>query len=292
VDPSGNYLYAVNNGGTNVSMYTINRTTGQLTSNGAPIAAAGTNTQAIRVDPTGRFAYVVNAGPFPGNGSVDAYSINGSGQLVSLGAAIPAGTQPTGLTIDPLGRFVYVANTTTNDLSIYSIDANGGPTSNGTLTFVGTQSQLGADGVAADPSGRFLYATTRTQGAPAKVIPYAIGSNGTLIARTAVNGSGTMGPVAVDPTGRIVHALDINNSFILVYEINLITGALTLMDMRSTGPAPNAIAVDPQGKFVYTTNSDATISIFRILSNGMLTLGNTIASPNAGTSPRGIVVSR
>jgi 6-phosphogluconolactonase (cycloisomerase 2 family) len=101
-----------------------------------------------------------------------------------------------------------------------------------------------------------------------------------------------MGPVAVDPTGRIVYALDINNSFILVYEINLITGALTLMDMRSTGPAPNAIAVDPQGKFVYTTNSDATISIFRILSNGMLTLGNTIASPNAGTSPRGIVVSR
>ena len=286
MDPAGKYLYAVNNGGTNVSMYTIDVTTGALTSNGT-VAASGTNTQAVAVDPTGRFAYVVNAGPVPGNGSVNAYSINGSGQLVSLGSAIAAGTQPTLITIDPLGRFVYVNNTTTNDLSMYSINANG------TLTSIGTQAQIGAGGVAADPSGRFLYATTRAQGAPAKVQAYSINADGTVTAGTAVNGSGTMGPVAVDPTGRFVYALDINNSFIWAYTINQTTGALTAVNAPATGSGPTALAVDPQGKFVYTTNSIGTISTFSIdQSSGAVTLVIPTTPPTAGNNPRGIVVSR
>lgn len=282
VDPSGKYLFAVNNGSTSVSMYTIDATTGALTANGAAVATSGPNSARIAIDPTGRYAYVVNTGA-PG-GSVDAYSIDGFGRLVSLGAAIAAGSQPTEITIDPLARFVYVSNAAGNSLSMYAIGANG------VLTSIGTQSQTGAGGVAADPTGRFLFSTTRTLGAPAKVVPYTINTNGTLTAGTPVNGSGTMTAVVADPTGRFVFAIDSNNSFIWAYAINQTTGAITAINMSGTGPLPDALSVDPQGKFVYTTNLNGTISIFSInQGTGALTLVSTVA---AGNTPRGIVVSR
>ena len=61
VDPSGRLAYVANGGGGapfNVAMYTINSTTGALTSIGT--IAAGTDPVSIAVDPAGKFAYVAN----------------------------------------------------------------------------------------------------------------------------------------------------------------------------------------------------------------------------------------
>ena len=69
-------------------MYTIDATTGALTSIGT--IAAGTGPFSVVVDPSGKFAYVANSG----SNDVSMYTINATtGALTSLGT-IAAGTGP------------------------------------------------------------------------------------------------------------------------------------------------------------------------------------------------------
>ena len=85
-------------------MYTINATTGALTSIGT-IAARGTPVS-VAVDPPGKFAYVTNSG----SNDVSMYTINATtGALTSIGT-IAAGTDPVSVAVDPSGKFAYVTN--------------------------------------------------------------------------------------------------------------------------------------------------------------------------------------
>jgi len=88
VDPSGKFAYVANLNSNDVSMYTIDVTTGALTSIGT--IAAGSNPSSVAVDPSGRFAYVANGG----SNSVSMYTIDATtGTLTSIGT-IAAGTTP------------------------------------------------------------------------------------------------------------------------------------------------------------------------------------------------------
>jgi YVTN family beta-propeller protein len=127
VDPTGAFAYVTNSGSNNVSMYSINATTGVLTSGG--LIDAGTTPLSVAVDPTGKFAYVTNFG----SNDVSMYTINATtGALTSIGT-IAAGSNPTSIAIHPSGGFAYVTNSASNDVSMYSIDS-----ATGTLTFIGT----------------------------------------------------------------------------------------------------------------------------------------------------------
>ncbi|MGD0600696.1 MAG: beta-propeller fold lactonase family protein [Terriglobales bacterium] len=127
VDPTGAFAYVTNSGSNNVSMYSINATTGVLTSGG--LIAAGTTPLSVAVDPTGKFAYVTNFG----SNDVSMYTINATtGALTSIGT-IAAGSNPTSIAIHPSGKFAYVTNSASNEVSIYSIDAT-----TGVLTLIGT----------------------------------------------------------------------------------------------------------------------------------------------------------
>jgi len=152
VDPSGKFAYVVNeNAGPagNVSMYTINATTGALTSTGT--IAAGTDPVSMAVDPAGKFAYVTNSG----SNDVSMYTIDGTtGALTSTGT-IPAGTDPVSVAVDPSGKFAYVADSSSNDVSMYSINAT-----TGALTSIGTMAAGSTPtSIAIDPSGKFAYVT-------------------------------------------------------------------------------------------------------------------------------------
>jgi len=71
----------------------VNATTGQLRHNG--YVAAGIQPSSVTVDPSGKFAYVANAG----FANVSTYSINTTtGVLTPVGAAVAAGTAPVSIT--------------------------------------------------------------------------------------------------------------------------------------------------------------------------------------------------
>lgn len=68
IDPSGQFVYAANQGSDNVSMYAIHPGSGKLTSLG-PAIAAGHFPRSVTVSPTDPFVYVANEvtpGPTPG----------------------------------------------------------------------------------------------------------------------------------------------------------------------------------------------------------------------------------
>ena len=114
-DPTGKFVYVVNNYNYNVQAYTINQSTGALTSVGT--TATGTNPWSVACDPTGKFVYVTNGG---GN-TVQAYTINQTtGALTSVGS-YATGSFPWGISCDPTGKFVYVANGMANTVQAYRI---------------------------------------------------------------------------------------------------------------------------------------------------------------------------
>jgi 6-phosphogluconolactonase len=138
VTHNGKFAYVVNNlsGGeyTNgVSQYTVNSTTGVLTANTSATVPAGNEPTAIAVDPTSRFAYVVNRN----DNTVSMYTINQTAGNLTLNASatnptgtIATGSEPFRIGFDPTGKFVYVTNEQ-SAASIYTVNTDG------TLTSVG-----------------------------------------------------------------------------------------------------------------------------------------------------------
>jgi 6-phosphogluconolactonase (cycloisomerase 2 family) len=138
VDPSGKFAYAANCGDLlavsgDVSMYSVDLSTGTLNSVGT--IGAGGCPGPLAVDPSGKFAYVVDGGNLNGDGAgVSMYAINAStGVLTSIGGIIDAGLCPSSIAIDPSGKFAYVTDQFSSSISMYLIDAT-----TGALTLIGT----------------------------------------------------------------------------------------------------------------------------------------------------------
>jgi 6-phosphogluconolactonase len=158
VHPSGKFAYVATASNTigaagSVSMFTINATTGALTSIGTIAAGIleGSSPASLVIDPTGAFAYVANSG----SNNVSMYSINTTTGALSSVGTIAAGTTPLSVALDPAGKFVYVLNSGSNDLSMYAINAT-----TGALTSMGTIAAGSAPtSITVHPSGNFAYVT-------------------------------------------------------------------------------------------------------------------------------------
>ena len=230
VDPSGKFAYVVTGGAGipfNVAMYTINATTGALTSIGT--AAAGQVPISVAVDLAGKFVYVATQNATPGlAGSVSMYTINATTGALASNGTIAAGTGPVSVVVDPSGKFDYVANFTSNDVSMYTIDVT-----TGALTPIGT--------IAA--------------------------------------GTGPVS-VVVDPSGKFAYVANFTSNDVSMYTINAATGALTSIGTIAAGSNPTSIAVHPSGKFAYVTNSATNeVSMYSIdAATGALTLIGTIGT--------------
>jgi 6-phosphogluconolactonase (cycloisomerase 2 family) len=187
------FAYVANFNSNDVSAYTINASSGALTSIGAN-AAAGSFPASVTVDPSGRFAYVANES----SNDVSAYTINAStGALTSVGPNLAAGTNPISVTVDPSGRFAYVANFSSNNVSAYTINA-----SSGALTSVGPNVGAGSAprSVTVDPSGRFVYVANDNS---SDVSAYTINANTGALTSIGANLAAGSVPFSVATTGTV-----------------------------------------------------------------------------------------
>jgi len=152
-----------------------------------------------------------------------------------------------------------------------------GCSSNPTLTLPTPASCLGA------PTSAFSYALTGYA-----VSMFTVNScNGDFSPSTPFTiSTGYASPqdnseqLVADPLGRFVYVANLVSnasdlSTVSMYTINPTTGVLTPTTPATvhTGWLPQAIAIDPKGRFVYTANSDdATVSMFTInQTTGVLT---------------------
>jgi len=203
-------------------------------------------------------------------------------------------------------KFAYVANLgepaafPPGSISMYSIETNGAlkPLTPATVSGDG---RLYFSSLAADPSGRFVYATNfvscNAQGqcsVTGTVAMYKIEASGSLTPMPEMPDAGAFpSSVAVDPLGRFVYVankgLDFPSS-VSMYKIN-VSGTLTPIGPGKVdaGLFPNSLAVDPSGRFVYVANQGTNdVSMFQIdNATGIL---NPRGAVDAGTSPSSVAV--
>jgi len=275
VDPSGKFVYVTNWGegdtAGSISTYTINATTGALTSTGSinemcPGLCA-IAPWSIAVDPSGKFVYVANEGGLIPT-SVSILAINTTtGALASIGT-VAAGGRAVSVAVHPTDKSAYVTNSDSNAISMYTVDAT-----TGALTSAGTiAAGTGPVSVAVDPMGKFAYvANSGSNDASMYTINTTTGgltSIGTIPAGTGP------GFVAVDPTGKFTYVTNSASNDISMYSINGTTGALTSIGATAAGSAPTWIAIHPSGRFAYVTNSGSNnVSMYSIdASTGALML--------------------
>lgn len=290
VDPLGRFAYVSNGanvaGGNSVSAYTINATTGALTSIGA--VSAGTLPKSVTVDPSGRFAYVGSDYP----PSVLAYTINAStGALTSIGS-FPAGSSNfiTSISVDPTGNFLYAANfdNPSSNLVAFRINAT-----TGALAHISTITASRAPrAVSIDLAGRFVYVTDLIDGG---VSIYAINTTSGALTPVAgnpfVTGSGFFTHVVFEPARNFAYKA---NGGISAFALNT-SGTLTPVagSPFAVGSGTNSLAVGPAGRFIYATNASGTsnsVSVYSInATTGALTsIGTPVA---AGTLPTSIAIT-
>src|SRR5580658_8269278 len=297
VDPSGKFAYVASSGDVwdidfgSVLTYTINPTTGALTSTTGGISGTGTNGtpeffNSVAVDPSGKFAYAADGGAFPpgsfgGDSSVSMYTINSTtGALTSIGM-IAAGTGPVSVAVDPAGKFAYVANFESNDLSMYTIDAT-----TGALASTGTiAAGPGPVSVAVDPAGKFAYVADWTYNTEGSVSMYTIdATTGALTFIGSIAAGTSAFSVAVDPAGKFAYVANWTGNdtegSVSTYTIDATTGVLTPSGTIATELSPTSIVIHPSGKFAYVTNSGSnSVSMYSIdNATGTLTLIGTVGT--------------
>jgi 6-phosphogluconolactonase len=241
IDPSGKYLLVTNNlssgGGYNggdISVFSIDASTGALSPVGSPVPA-NTNPTNILFTHSGKFVYVTN----PEIGMVTGFSFaNG---VLSLVPETPVssgqGGGALGLAVDGSDQFLYVTNpsatnpppnqSTIGNISGFNIDRT-----SGALTpilgspFTSTVGGARPTSITIDPTGRLVYAVT--PGSSLSVWCFEITStNGQLVAVTDSPFSVAAGGLFAlfDPSGRFFY---IGSAIgIEAYTYNPSTGALT-----------------------------------------------------------------
>jgi 6-phosphogluconolactonase (cycloisomerase 2 family) len=292
VDPTGKFAYVANEGcldafAGNVSMYKIDPTMGVLTSIGSPVAA-DFYAHSVTIHPSGKFAYVANAGdPDLGVGtSVSMYTINATtGALTSIGTidAVAPWAAPWSVAVHPSGKFAYVANEggyAPTSISMYTINPTGALTSTGTIASGGR-----ATSVAVHPSGKFAYVVNGFPGDNVSV--YTINATTGALTSIGTAGAGSSPTaIAIDPSGKFAYVANSNSNDVSMYTVDTATGALMSVGLIAAGTDPTSVAVDPSGKFAYVTNSGSNdVSMYTInATTGALTSIGTIASELLPTS--------
>ena len=311
VEPSGRFVYAANLNSNNVSAFTIDATTGALSSLGT--FATGTGPQSVLVDPSGAFLHVANAG----SKDVSTFAINASTGALSPrftvagrgGASISMASGAAAAVFMP--KTVYVAN------------SNGGNTY-GSVSAFGINSATGALSAL---SGSPFASGWNTQDLTLGRSPYDLGSGpflyianynptltGFLVAAdgglSALSGSPYAAPTshnawaaAVDPSGHFAYFANYNNGgagSVSAFTVDPLDGHLVAITGSPfpAGNGPSAIALDPAGQFAYVANAFGnSVSAFTIsATTGDLTRLDADPSASgvqdyaAGSSPSSVAV--
>jgi 6-phosphogluconolactonase len=128
MDPAGGFLYVANAGSDNISVFSIDSSTGALTPLANSPFPVGLPPLNMQLTPSGNYLYVTASGGQAGNnGSIEGFSVN-AGALTALSPPNPIssdGVNPNGLAIDPSGTYLYAANTSSGSISIFTIGSSG-----------------------------------------------------------------------------------------------------------------------------------------------------------------------
>jgi 6-phosphogluconolactonase len=279
-------LFVSNQNDGTVSAFTVNTSTGMLTAvSGSPFAT-GARPTAIAVDPMGRFVFVANQAA----DSISAFIIDANGALSPAPGSPFTASNPFGLAVNPAGTVLFASNfpdSQTSDLntvSSFQIGANGelAPVAGSPFATASSVGFASSIGLAADPSGKFLFVGDHMAQA---IVPFNISSTGALTPVSALPAAAPGCTVSchnnplrltVHPNNQFVYATNVQAGTLSAFKLT--NGVLSSIAEVPTGQHPFGVAIDPTGGFLLVANKvDNTVSAFSInLSTG-------VASPISGS---------
>ena len=238
ISPDGNWLFALDLTTNAIDQFSINRSTGALSSVASTpysITNAVVVPRDIRVAPGGAFVFIAL-----GTGGDLAFSFNTTTGVLAQVAQITlnsATTSDNALTVDSTTTFLYIARSGTNGgVAVYNIGAGGVLNSVSGSPFAAGQRPIS---LVIDKTGAFIYAANQVDNT---VSGYTIGTGGAL---SALNGSpyasGTqVGSLGADSSGKYILAAAFGGSPDLsMYGFDAATaGKLNLVTSTATGTAP------------------------------------------------------
>lgn len=274
-------VYVANEGGSSLSAFKLDPDSGALTAvSGSPFTS-GNAPRALGTNSTGDFLYSANLGNAGANGGVSGWVVGSGGALTAMNGSPFLATASYGsIAVDPQARFVFAGHATTAEIQGFTI-ASG----SGVLTGMGGTTGTTGNPIrmAEDPTGKFLYVAEGASG----VDVFTISSGGALSNVQNVPLGGANG-VAV--TSKYVYVADAVTG-VNAYSIDTNSGQLTAIGTAlAAGTSPSNVAVAPNGRYVYVTNSGSNdVSGYTVdATTGALTsMGATFG---ASTGPSAVTV--
>jgi 6-phosphogluconolactonase (cycloisomerase 2 family) len=210
----------------------------------------------------------------------------------------------------PNGKNLYVINHDDNTIVEFAIGTDGKLYPQQTCNLPGSYPVQ----LAVNQAGTYLYVVETYQPnfstsipGPGALVVFPINANGQLGATASLcqpvpNGTGTFFPLGNNPVaanvlanGNFVYAVNETDHNIAAFQVGS-DGGLSSIGLFSVGTAPNAIASDPAGKFLYVTDGASNQMYgFQVQSGGSLVMMPTPFKtdnlPDAITvDPRGLYV--
>jgi 6-phosphogluconolactonase len=287
------FVYVASSGTNNLSTYTIDATTGELTAVASLSISAGPP-HFLAVNPQSRFLYMTNGG----SNNVSVYAIDASsGGLTAVnGSPFAAGNNPSSVSIHPSGTLVYVTNQSDGTISAYSQS----PASGALIAVAGSPFTTGGNPISLivpDLTNPLLDLYVYACGGSNNIWAFTINETGTTLtgALTAMSGSpfpAGSSPLSMvaDPAANFIYVANQGDGTVSAYSADPASGSLTSIagSPFAAGGGPSAVA-DTFGRFVYVANkTDGTISAYQINAGGLQAV---TGSPFvAGTGPSSLMV--
>lgn len=266
VDPRRPVLYAVHSEANQVSAFTINDTTGELTLINRQ-SCGGDNPVHLAIDASGRFLVVANYA----SGNVVALQVDADGSLgrrtadVALkGEPGPHRTEqavphPHQCPFDPSGRIVVVPDKGLDRLFAFRLDPATGALAPANPPSVKTRAGAGPRHVGFHPRLPFAYVINELD---STVGVYRFRESGALEPLQIVpsipasyTGDNTGAAVAVAPSGRFVYVSNRGHDSVGIFRVDEPSGLLSAVAWEATkGPTPRFIGLDPAGARLYAAN--------------------------------------
>jgi 6-phosphogluconolactonase (cycloisomerase 2 family) len=267
------YAYASDNTGGTVYGFSIGPTGGTLTalaSSPTTVSLSGSVLEPIlgeaKVDPSGSYLYVVDAG----DNYVWGFAINQSNGALTPVPQSPfaTGDDPVSLAFDSTGSFLYVANQEDATLSAYTLDKSTGQLSSSGTYAMGAMGQL-PDAVPSQmmQSGSYLYIADEGDSV---VDVFQIKSTGALLEQQNYATDTSPYSITANPAGTVLYTANIGSGAGSISAFTIASASGTLGSLSSNPQAiavTNHISIDPQGRFLFVTES-AGIAVYSFAATG------------------------
>ena len=242
IDSSGSFLYVGNSGSFDISVFSIDSSTGSLTavtqSGGGTSASIGLSPLNMQLSPSGKTLFVTGQA-IVGQGSIEAFPLTNG--VLGTPVVSATGNTPYGLAIDSGGTHLYTGNKIDNSISAFTINGDN------SLTLISTTGETSTGPVALfiDKSGKYLYvANSQSSG---NLAAFTIGSDGgiTLLANSPFATGAQPSFVAGDSSGKYLFVGNQSTPVIQSFSLDGSTGTLTSVSSYSVPATPTSIIITP-----------------------------------------------